>query len=102
MSDRFPTPGVIHRAAGMALAGCLLFGYVVCLALVTSSAGTLRLTGWVAVTAASSALLLAGTGILAMTANLPRRKPAICPVNAELWRIIDEETRARRPYDQAC
>ncbi|MGH9281834.1 MAG: hypothetical protein ACRD0S_02735 [Acidimicrobiales bacterium] len=101
MSGPLPTPGVIRQATGIVFAACLLLGYVACLALVTSSAGTLGLTGWVAVTAASAALLLAGTGILGMAMNLPRRNPATCPVNAELWRIIDEETRSRRRYDQA-
>ncbi len=89
------TPGMTARAAGMILAGCLLLGFVACLALVTSSADTLGLTSWVTVSAIAGVLVVVGTAILSMTASSPRPRPAVCPINAELWRIIDEETRPR-------
>ena len=90
------TRGMTAQAAGMILAGCLLLGFVACLALVTSSAEGLGLTSWVTVIAVAGVLVVVGTAILAMTTWPPRRRPAVCPINTELWRIIDEETRPRQ------
>lgn len=89
------TPGMTARAAGMILAGCLLLGFVACLALVTSSADTLGLTSWVTISAIAGVLVVVGTAILCMTTSSPGPRPAVCPINTELWRIIDEETRPR-------
>lgn len=89
------TPEMTARAAGMILAGTLLLGFVACLALVTSSADTLGLTSWVTVIAVAGVLVVVGTAILGLTAWSPRPRPAVCPINTELWRIIDEETRPR-------
>jgi hypothetical protein len=79
-------------ATGMVLAGSLLLGYVICLALVASNAAAFGVTSWAAVSAASGALLAMGTGIVGMAMRGPRAQLATCPIDAELWRIIDEET----------
>jgi hypothetical protein len=86
------------RPVGAIPAGGLLLGYVACLALVVvvSNAETLSLTRWVALTLASAFLLVTATGSLGMAMQVPRSKPAVCPLDAELWRMIHEEIRLRR------
>ncbi len=89
-------PVLRSRGVGAILAGGLLLGYVACLALVVSNAGTMSLTSWVALTLASAFLLVTATGSLGMAMQGPRPKPGMCPVDAELWRMINEEIRLRR------
>lgn len=85
-----------RRGAGLILAGSLLLGFVGCLAFVAASAASLGLTSWVSVAASGVALLVAGTALLYLAANHPSPRPATCPVDRELWRIIDEDTGQRQ------
>lgn len=81
-----------RRAAGLVLVGSLLLGFVGCLAFVAASAASLGLTSWVSVAAGGLALLIAGAALLYLAANHPSPRLAMCPIDRELWRIIDEET----------
>lgn len=84
-----------RRAAGLILAGSLLLGFAGCLALVAANAAALRLTSLVSVGAGGVALLITGTALLCLAANHPSSRLATCPIDRELWRIIDEETGRR-------
>jgi hypothetical protein len=66
----------------------------------TSGAEMLGWTSWVAVTLVLAATLVLGPGTFGITARASRAETAGCPIDAELWRIIDEATTTRR-HDQA-
>lgn len=89
-------PVMSPRAAGLIIAGSLLLGFVGCLAFVAASAVSLGLTSWVSVAAGGVALLVAGAALLCLAAKHPSPRLATCPIDRELWRIIDEETGPRR------
>jgi hypothetical protein len=84
-----------RRAVGMILSGVLFLGFVVCLAVMTASAPRLGLGNWVVVTASAGLLLLAGTTILYLAAEAPQPRPAVCPIDRELWQMIDEAADPR-------
>ncbi len=85
-----------RTAAGLILVGSLFLGFVGCLAFVAASAASLGLTSWVSVMAGGVALLIAGAALLCLAANHPSPHLATCPIERELWRIIEEETGQHR------
>ncbi len=85
-----------RRAAALTLVGSLLLGFVSCLALVAASAASVGMTSWVSVAAVAVGLLAGGTALLYLAVNHPSPYLATCPLDRELWRIIDEETGQHR------